>query len=129
MRKSKKRLELGEEKWAEYQRQRVNKKSEDWNRRNVEKVIKSRRRKKQLLVEYKGGACEKCGLKSTIMAIYDFHHLDPSQKEFGLAAAGKNLSIDQCKKEVDKCILVCKNCHAIIHHELEEQKIKDLLGS
>lgn len=115
---SKKRLELGEEKWAEYQRQRVNKKSDNWAKKNIEKVTRSRRRKKELLVQYKGGECEKCGLKTDIVDVYDFHHIDPSQKEFGLANKGKNLSLDECKKEVDKCLLVCKNCHAIIHYEL-----------
>jgi len=121
-----KRLELGEEGWTEYQRQRQNIKSEAWKQRNIKKVTESRRKKKRLLVEYKGGSCEKCGLKSDVMGLYDFHHIDPSQKEFGLAGNGKNLSLESCKKEVDKCLLLCRNCHAIVHHEIEKNKIKNV---
>lgn len=123
MRISKRRREMGEEAWAEYQATRKNAKSRDWQQKNVEKVVRSRRRKKELLIEYKGGKCERCGLKSEIPGLYDFHHIDPSQKEFGLAASGKNISLKKCKEEVDKCMLVCRNCHATIHHELNEARI------
>lgn len=118
----KRRLEMGEEKWAEYQALRKRRKSLTYEQKNVDKVIRSRQKKKQTLVEYKGGKCERCGLKTHIMDLYDFHHIDPSKKEFGLGGGGKNLSIEKCKEEVDKCMLVCKNCHYTIHYELKVQK-------
>ena len=44
----------------------------------------------------------------------DFHH--PSDnKEFGLGSCGKNLSWERVQKEIDKCVVVCRNCHAKIH--------------
>lgn len=68
-------------------------------------------------VEYKGGKCEKCGYKKYFGAL-QFHHLDPSKKDFGLAAVKKHSFDDKIKLELDKCILVCANCHFEIHGSL-----------
>jgi hypothetical protein len=96
---------------------------------NSIKVMNSRRKKKDLLIEYKGGKCEKCGIESEISDIYDFHHKDPTQKEFGLSGNyGKNLSLDLCKKEVDKCLLLCKNCHAITHYEINQARMLERIN-
>lgn len=76
----KKRLEMGEEAWAAYQAQRKLNNVNNWRKINVDKVVASIRRKKEKLVAYKGGCCERCGLKSDICDIYDFHHIDPSTK-------------------------------------------------
>ena len=123
MKISKRRREMGEDAWAEYQRQRKNAKSEHYRQKNVEKVIRSRQKKKRILIEYKGGKCTRCELKIDIPDVYDFHHRDPNEKEFGLAQnSGKNLSLERCKKEADKCDLLCKNCHAIVHYELREKE-------
>lgn len=75
-------------------------------------VINWKKDKKKILVEYKGGKCEKCGYNKCIEAL-DFHHIDPSQKEFGISS--NSYSLERMKKEVDKCILVCANCHREIH--------------
>ncbi len=72
-----------------------------------------RKRRKIKYVEYKGGACNRCGYKKC-MAALEFHHVDPSQKEFELTRA-MTLSWDKAKIELDKCELVCANCHAEIH--------------
>lgn len=79
-----------------------------------------RNRTKLKLIEYKGGKCEKCGLAKPTPAIYDFHHKNPASKDF--TVSGKSWSFDKLKAEVDKCILVCKNCHAEIHWEQEQSK-------
>jgi predicted transcriptional regulator len=69
---------------------------------------------KQKAVEYKGGKCVKCGYDKYIGAL-DFHHLNPDNKEFSLGTL-KFISLnDKVKKELDKCILVCSNCHREIH--------------
>ena len=89
---------------------------------NYRSLNNSRKRLKEKLVAYKGGKCEVCGYDKCITAL-EFHHLDPTEKEFGIG--GKNvLSFEKCKKEVDKCILVCANCHREIHYKevLEKQK-------
>ena len=79
---------------------------------NKASVIKRRRQNKLLLVEYKGGKCERCGYNKCISAL-EFHHLDPSTKEFGLT--GNTNGIERQKKEADKCILLCANCHRELH--------------
>jgi hypothetical protein len=76
-------------------------------------VIDWRKRKKIELVKYKGGKCERCGYDKCMDAL-SFHHLDPSQKDFGISR--KSYSIERLKKEVDKCILVCSNCHIELHY-------------
>ena len=82
---------------------------------NYRYLKNSRIRLKEKLVEYKGGKCERCGYNKCITAL-EFHHLDPNEKEFGVGNF-EVLSFDKCKKEVDKCILVCSNCHREIHYE------------
>ena len=82
-------------------------------------VIEWRKRKKIELVKYKGGHCERCGYDKCISALA-FHHLDSNQKDF--AISGKSYSIEKLKKEVDKCIMVCANCHIEIHDEIKENK-------
>lgn len=81
---------------------------------NKQSISRFRETKKQA-VEYKGGKCERCGYNKCIAAM-DFHHLDPSQKDFSISNA-KNKSFDKIKNELDKCILVCSNCHREIHSE------------
>ncbi len=65
-------------------------------------------------VDYKGGKCEKCGYNKYIGAL-DFHHLDPNEKDFGIGTVRSHAFDDKIKKELDKCILVCSNCHREIH--------------
>ena len=78
-------------------------------------VINWRKRTKRKLIEYKGGSCELCGYSKCDKAL-EFHHLNPDEKDFGIS--GKSLSFDKLKEEVDKCILVCSNCHSEIHDNL-----------
>ena len=81
-------------------------------RRRVENVISWRKRTKKKLVEYKGGKCCKCNYDKCIEAL-DFHHVDSNKKDFNIS--GKSISFEKLKNEVDKCILVCANCHREIH--------------
>lgn len=64
---------------------------------------------KEKAVEYKGGACKLCGYKRCIASL-DFHHRDPSTKKFGISQS-KGRSWDKIKEELDKCDLLCANCH------------------
>ncbi len=79
---------------------------------NSEAVIEWRKRTKKKLVDYKGGKCQLCDYNKSLNALH-FHHLDPNEKDFSIS--GKSLSFDKLKNEVDKCILVCSNCHSEIH--------------
>lgn len=78
-----------------------------------------RRAMKKEAVKRKGGKCEICGYNKNIAAL-QFHHLDPSIKEFGLAQNGIIKSWEDYWQEAQKCILVCANCHAEIHSSYEQ---------
>lgn len=67
---------------------------------------------KQRLVDYKGGKCQICGYDRCINAL-EFHHVNPEEKDFTISGGTK--SFDTLKPEIDKCILVCSNCHREIH--------------
>ena len=67
-----------------------------------------------MALEYGGGQCQLCGYKKCSRAL-SFHHKDPAQKDFGLSASGLTRSWGKTKQELDKCILVCANCHMEIH--------------
>lgn len=73
-----------------------------------------RQRRKFNLVEYKGGKCEICGYNKCLDSLH-FHHLDKKEKDFGISEKGTTRSWEIHKSEVDKCILVCANCHHEIH--------------
>lgn len=85
----------------------------------------SRRRKKlrEQAVEYKGGKCIYCGY-NRCQAALDFHHLDARSKEFGLSRDGITRSWEKTKKELDKCILVCSNCHREVHAGILQPSIE-----
>jgi hypothetical protein len=71
---------------------------------------------KNELVEYKGGKCEICEYDKCNKAL-EFHHLNPKEKDFSISNHSLK-DINKLKKEVDKCILVCSNCHREIHDNL-----------
>ncbi len=83
----------------------------------VESVQKRRDKLKIMAVDYKGGKCEKCGYNKCIQAL-DFHHVNPSEKDFGIGHNGYTRSWEKCKKELDKCIILCANCHREIHSKI-----------
>lgn len=80
----------------------------------VEATQKRRDNVKEMAIEYKGGKCSICGYNKCIGAL-EFHHLDPNKKDFGISSKGYTRSWDTVKAELDKCILVCANCHREIH--------------
>lgn len=77
-------------------------------------VKKRRIEVKKLAVEYKGGKCEICGYDKCIAAL-EFHH--ETNKEFSISNKGYTKSWERVKKEIEKCKLVCSNCHREIHAE------------
>lgn len=79
-----------------------------------EQVQKRRDKLKILSIEYKGSKCEICGYNKCISAL-EFHHIDPKEKDFGIAEKGYTRSWNRVKEELDKCILICANCHREIH--------------
>lgn len=97
---------------------RNNRFPDDFTRKqkNVVYVTERRRKLKELAIEYKGGKCTRCNYNKSKSAL-EFHHLDPSEKEFGIGS-GDTKSWQKLKLELEKCILVCANCHREIHEEI-----------
>jgi len=74
----------------------------------IKAVAKRRRKIKLLAIQYKGGKCQICGYNKYPGAL-DLHHI--GQKSFGIADRGHTKSWERIKQELDKCVLVCANCH------------------
>lgn len=87
---------------------------------SVKNYIKNKRLANKIkAVAYKGGSCERCGYNKSIRALA-FHHTDPSQKDFMISDNGNLRSWDKIKTELDKCIMLCANCHSEEHDLLED---------
>ena len=81
---------------------------------------------KKKAVEYKGGKCQRCGY-CKCQAALEFHHLDPLEKEFSLGSQ-KSSSFQSVKDELDKCALLCSNCHREVHYEDNLAEWKNILS-
>lgn len=82
-------------------------------------VAKRRKTMRKKVVDYKGGKCILCGYDACINAL-DLHHRIADQKEFGISAGGFSRSWERIRKEADKCVLLCANCHREIHAEYRQ---------
>lgn len=78
-----------------------------------ELAVLKKQKYKLKMIEYKGGKCEICGYNKNISAL-EFHHLNPEEKEFTISDTKH--SWEDTQKELDKCILLCANCHREIHN-------------
>lgn len=58
--------------------------------------------------------CTVCGFAHT--AALDFHHVDPSKKEYSVNRLISNKQFVKAYEEIKKCIVLCANCHRIHHH-------------
>jgi len=71
----------------------------------------SRQAKKRMAINLLGGCCSECGNSNVF--VLEFHHQDKNEKEnVSKLLYGNWKSI---KKEIEKCILLCGNCHSNIH--------------
>ena len=66
-------------------------------KRNSEAVKRRGRKVKQMAVEYKGGKCKICGYNKCVQAL-EFHHLDPTKKEFNISRSGHTMGWEKTKK-------------------------------
>lgn len=109
LQKAKEQYYADPEKYADYQREYRRK-----HRKLIsEKLRISRKTKLQKLVDLHGNFCKKCNV-SFPLCVYDFHHLNPLEKEFSI---GENMhrSFEALVKEAQKCVLLCSNCHRMVH--------------
>ncbi|KKU44761.1 MAG: hypothetical protein UX64_C0046G0002 [Microgenomates group bacterium GW2011_GWC2_46_7] len=90
-------------------------------------VSERRRKLKRMAVELKGGCCQICGYNKYVGAL-DFHHVDEGMKSFDLSSRGLTRSWDRIKEEINKCVLVCANCHREVHAGLIDlQKLTQMV--
>lgn len=89
----------------------------------------NRRRKaiKEYSILYKGGQCNLCNYSKCMQSLC-FHHLDPNQKDFCISS-NHCRRLEDIVAELDKCILLCLNCHAEVHAGLHFVSIKNCLPS
>lgn len=75
--------------------------------------------------KYKGAKCCHCGISDLHHPeIYEFHHIDPSLKVSSVSSLVSGASDETLYAEVDKCILVCANCHNIEHKRIKDEEVE-----
>ena len=65
--------------------------------------------------EQRGGKCQRCGYNTCIKAL-EFHHLNPSKKDFTIS--NDHFKLKEAVEESKKCILLCANCHRELHDNI-----------
>lgn len=83
-------------------------KHKDTIRKNA-KLYKNRMQ--QYINEYKSGGCIICG--ESDLSCLDLHHL--YNKRFNISRAINRYSLDAINKELNKCVVLCANCHRKLH--------------
>jgi hypothetical protein len=85
--------------------------------KRTEPVVAFRQRIKIALVEAFGHKCACCGLEDNVV-LYDFHHINPEMKSFGISNASTTRSKQAYLDEAKKCVMLCANCHRRIENNL-----------
>jgi hypothetical protein len=80
----------------------------------IEAVRKRRKKVREMAIAIKGGPCDRCGYDRCLEAL-EFHHEEKGLKDFGISARGYTRSWEKIKQELEKCTLLCANCHREIH--------------
>lgn len=88
-----------------------------WCKSCMSKVtIDKHRLFKQKALKYKGGKCTICGYYRCARALV-FHHINPLKKDFTISH-DTSRNWEKVRSELDKCVLLCHNCHAEVHDGL-----------
>ena len=68
------------------------------------------------MIEFKGGVCEHCTLKLEQLhySVFEFHHINPKLKDPNFEHI-KYQKWSVIEKELNKCIMLCSNCHRMEH--------------
>lgn len=93
-----------------------------FNARNMQRYEE----KARWLVEQKGGGCCLCGYRECTSAL-EFHHVEPQHKDFQINKRW-SMSKENLLKEIDKCVLLCSNCHRETHWKLARGVAVDFIG-
>jgi len=90
--------------------------NDNWN---YKRVKEHRHRIKIKAINYLGGKCKICSYDRCPTAL-EFHHIDEQNKRFSISN-NLNKAWNKIKDELNKCILVCANCHREIHQGFHRQ--------
>jgi hypothetical protein len=74
----------------------------------------TRRVTKARAVVFMGGRCFGCEIVQS-PEVFEFHHLNASDKEFGISQDGVLRSWQKIAAELAKCVMLCANCHREVH--------------
>ncbi len=81
----------------------------------IKKAVSKRRKNiRKQAIEHLGSKCQICGYNKCLEAL-DFHHRDSKIKSFGISTDGNTRSWARVKSEIEKCVLICSNCHREVH--------------
>lgn len=83
----------------------------------IKAVVKRRKKVRAMAIAYKGGKCQRCGYSKCDEAL-EFHHVK-GEKKFGISQKGYTRSWVKVRAELDKCKMLCANCHREIHAKLD----------
>ena len=84
----------------------------------IQAVRKRRKKIRQKAIDYLGGQCSRCGYDRCGEAL-EFHHIESSEKDFGISNQGYTRSWKKVEEELKKCVLLCANCHREVHASLQ----------
>ncbi len=95
-----------------------------WNEEKKEKLrtsIKDRSwKRKQKLIDLKGGKCQICGYNKCPRSL-SFHHREPEKKQYNLnSRVIAGIKWSTVVEEVEKCDLLCLNCHNEVEFEIHK---------
>jgi predicted HNH restriction endonuclease len=90
----------------------------------IEAVRKRRKKTRIMALEHKGGRCKICGYNRCLEAL-EFHHLEKNGKDFGLSDRGYTRSWDKIQNEINKCVLLCSNCHREVHLGITKLRVEE----
>jgi L-lysine 2,3-aminomutase len=106
------------EKQRAYQRANYQKNKELWR----DKLRNRRFKNKQLVIELKKKGCTVCGYTKCHVAL-EFHHSE-NDKESSVAYAAHQSTMRVLLEEIDKCTLLCANCHRELHHKERMEELE-----
>lgn len=89
---------------------------EKMKQKDIKQVLTRRDNNKKEAILLRGGKCEICGFEynGKNAACFDFHHINPNEKIYNPSTALR-LSKEKRDMELSKCLLICANCHRLIH--------------
>lgn len=77
--------------------------------------LRRRKEKQEALFSMFDYTCQICGLVEKKTGFFEFHHKEPHNKDREVGSMLNSASFDKVLKEVEKCIMVCPNCHKREH--------------